>query len=685
MKENKARAQAKLEESRQQAVTKVPAPFRVETTSGRRPAAPQAVRTKGNMSRTWRKQFPYRAREKHRNYSNSKFPAKYSGFNKSIGRPTFDVNCALTDYRRFRIECGFNECVVAVCRNTKGSTFNAASKTWSIGLEDHADFIEQLSKHDEIKVCPLPAWIVATFQGTQQSAISAVDFDSIDKNLVATLMPFQKEGVEFGIRNKGRVLIADDMGLGKTIQAIGIASYYCRDWPLLIICPSSVRMMWADALVRWLPSLEHQDIIVAFNTKTDLSSGLVTIVSYDLAVRLQDKLRARGFQIVIADESHCLKNYKALRSSVCLPLLKSSKRTILLSGTPALSRPSELFTQIEAVAPKLFPSFIQFGVRYCNGHKSHFGWDFSGSSNLEELQLLLEEKVMIRRLKACVLSQLPDKFRQVVKLDPSLVKVNKIKQAEEEFMRATQSKRSEKHSALLNFYSSTAEAKCSAVVDYISDLMESGSKVLIFAHHQRVMDAVCNTLDSKKYDYIRIDGKTAGEDRLPLCEKFQQISTVMAAVLSVTAANTGINLTAASLVVFAELYWNPGVLIQAEDRVHRIGQKNSVNIRYLIASGTADDYMWHLLQTKLNVLGKAGLSKDDFRQSDYEMHLNSKQKTIEQYLEGWETGGDKKSLSSNEDDGSEWFMDDEFLEGLGELPDEPDTKRPRLQDHHGHV
>jgi SWI/SNF-related matrix-associated actin-dependent regulator 1 of chromatin subfamily A len=556
----------------------------------------------------------------------------------------------------------------------KSSRYDPSSRTWSVALHEYSSFIERLSGNDDINVIPLPAWILATFQEKEVSASSGIDLRPIDEKLVSRLMPFQREGVEFGIKNQGRVLIADDMGLGKTIQAIAIASYYHREWPLLVVCPSSVRMMWADELTRWLPFLKLKDICVVFNTKAELSSRLITIVSYDLAVRLKDQLKAMNFQVVIADECHSLKNHKAARSKVCLPLLKTSKRAILLSGTPALSRPSELYTQVDAVAPQLFPSFIQFGVRYCNGHQGHFGWDFSGASNLEELQLLLEEKLMIRRLKSDVLAQLPEKFRQVVKLDPNLVKTTGLKQAEKAFERAASLKGSQKHSALLNFFSETAVVKCPAVIDYVSELMENGVKVLIFAHHKVVMNALCDSLASNRHQYIRIDGLTAGEDRLSLCNEFQSDPSVLAAVLSVTAANTGINLTSANIVVFTELYWNPGVLIQAEDRVYRIGQKNSVNIRYLVASGTADDYMWPLLQQKLSVLGKAGLSKDDFAQSDRQLHQDSRQERIFHYFEELVSNEQQALLSVEVKDGllnkrEEW----------GDEICEPDIKRPRLQ------
>lgn len=112
--------------------------------------------------------------------------------------------------------------------------------------------------------------------------------------------------------------------------------------------------------------------------------------------------------------------------------------------------------------------------------------------------------------------------------------------------------------------------------------------------------------------YIRIDGSTPSAERQRLCEDFQHRAGRCVAVLSITAANMGITLHSADLVVFAELFWNPGVLIQAEDRVHRIGQTSSVDIHYLVAQGTADDHLWPMIQEKMNVLEQVGLSESNF-------------------------------------------------------------------------
>ncbi|CAB4008123.1 SWI SNF-related matrix-associated actin-dependent regulator of chromatin subfamily A 1 [Paramuricea clavata] len=313
-----------------------------------------------------------------------------------------------------------------------------------------------------------------------------------------------------------------------------------------------------------------------------------------------------------------------------MPLLKASSHVILVSGTPALSRPSELHTQISAVNPKLFPSYHHYGIRYCAGVKNKFGWDYSGSSNMEELQLILEECIMIRRLKKLVLDQLPSKTREVVYLDPSLIKEKSLAGAEKELVMAKAKRR---RSALLEYFNDTSSVKATAVREYIMDLLEGGHKLIVFAHHREMLDVISETLLKKKIEYIRIDGRTLSAKRQHLCDQFQRDTGTRAAVLSLTAANTGLTLTAATCVVFAELFWNPGALVQAEDRAYRIGQKNSVVVHYLLARKTADDYLWPLIQKKLDVLSEAGLNKEDFSDLDTKTFQDPKQRDLKDLFE----------------------------------------------------
>uniref|UniRef100_A0A8C3G946 SWI/SNF-related matrix-associated actin-dependent regulator of chromatin subfamily A-like protein 1 n=1 Tax=Cyclopterus lumpus TaxID=8103 RepID=A0A8C3G946_CYCLU len=523
--------------------------------------------------------------------------------------------CIMVSPTKFEVDIGYNVDVIAAFKQMPTKNYDMKTRKWSFSLGDYKRLLDLLSGIAAVEVEPLPRAIVQTFfarfDGTEARSLDVpeADLSRIDPSLTCSLMPFQRDGVNFAVSKQGRLLLADDMGLGKTVQAICIAAYYRNEWPLLVVAPSSVRFTWAEAFRRWLPSLSPDSINVVVKAKDDLRSGLVNITSYDLLSRMDKLQLGNPFNVLIMDECHFMKNMKTARCKAALPLLKAAKRVVLLSGTPAMSRPSELYTQILAVRPTLFPRFHEFGMRYCNATQSTWGWDYSGSSNLGELRLLLDESLMLRRLKCDVLSQLPAKQRKVVTVTIDGVNTRiKAKMQDKE--------------ALLVFYNQTAEAKLQAIMEYITDMLECGrEKFLVFAHHKLVLDHITTELVKKNVCYIRIDGSTPSAERQQLCEKFQFLTKTCVAVLSITAANMGLTLHAADLVVFAELFWNPGILVQAEDRVHRIGQTSNVNIHYLVAKGTADDHLWPMIQEKMNILEQVACSV--FQQHSHRAYLAS--------------------------------------------------------------
>ncbi|XP_017680879.1 PREDICTED: SWI/SNF-related matrix-associated actin-dependent regulator of chromatin subfamily A-like protein 1 isoform X2 [Lepidothrix coronata] len=547
--------------------------------------------------------------------------------------------CVLISRLRFEVDIGYSAEVIGVFKQMDSRNYDVNTRKWNFLLEDYPKLMEVLQSLVSVEVEPLPQAVIQTFAAQLQRSPSCTDIPDadlsvVDSKIVTSLMPFQREGVNFAILRNGRLLLADDMGLGKTIQAICIAAYYQKEWPLLVVTPSSVRFTWAEAFHRWLPSLSPDSTNVIVTGKDNLTGSLINIISFDLLSKMDKQLKST-FQVVIVDESHFLKNIKTARCRAAMPLLKAAKRVILLSGTPAMSRPVELYTQIAAVQPSFFPQFHSFGLRYCDARKMPWGWDYSGSSNLTELKILLEESIMIRRLKSDVLSQLPAKQRKMVVVAPEGInaKTKAVLEAEAKRMAKGYKSKQQEKEALLVFFSRTAEAKIRSVIEYILELLESGNnKFLVFAHHKIMLDAVVAELEKKHVEYIRIDGSTPSVERQSLCQKFQFSEKQVVAVLSLTAANMGLTLSAADLVVFAELFWNPGILIQAEDRAHRIGQTSSVNVHYLVARGTADDYLWPMIQEKIRVLGEAGLSETNFSETaestNYCPKPDPKQQTI---------------------------------------------------------
>ncbi|CAL5199087.1 unnamed protein product [Lathyrus oleraceus] len=526
----------------------------------------------------------------------------------------------------------YDQVIVAAFRRIPKSIWNAKERLWIFPLSSLSEAEKVLREISGYNVQ------VENLDPLVQRAIAAATsvpdlrdrYDKIPDYVETKLLPFQRDGIRFILQHGCRAFLADEMGLGKTLQAIAVAACVQDSWPVLVLTPSALRLQWASMIQQWL-NIPSSDILVVlsqsggsnrggFNVVSPPSvknsihlDGLFNIISYDMVAKLQNTLMESDFKVVIADESHFLKNAQAKRTTTSLPVIKKAKYAILLSGTPALSRPIELFKQLEALYPDVYKNVHEYGNRYCKG--GVFGL-YQGASNHEELHNLMKATSMIRRLKKDVLSELPVKRRQQVFLDladKDMKQINilfrelervklKIKAASSQ--EEVESLKFAEKNLINKIYTDSAEAKIPAVLDYLGTVIEAGCKFLIFAHHLSMIDAIHEFLLKKKVGCIRIDGGTPSGSRQQLVTEFQEKDSIKAAVLSIKAGGVGLTLTAASTVLFAELSWTPGDLIQAEDRVHRIGQVSSVNIYYLLANDTVDDIMWDVVQSKLDNLGQ---------------------------------------------------------------------------------
>ncbi|XP_057958939.1 uncharacterized protein LOC131151656 isoform X7 [Malania oleifera] len=494
--------------------------------------------------------------------------------------PKFPVKLFLHANGNIAAKFSYDPQLVAALRKVPKATWNANERLWMFP-------VSSLSSAEEV-LGEITAFVVEVenLDPLVRRAIAAASaipdlredrYERIPSYIESKLLPFQRDGVRFVLQHGGRVLLADEMGLGKTLQAIAVTACVRDSWPVLILAPSSLRLHWASMLQHWL-KVPSSDILV-----------------------------------VIADESHFLKNAQAKRTSAALPVLQRAQYAILLSGTPALSRPIELFKQLEALYPDVYKNVHEYGNRYCKG--GVFGM-YQGASNHEELHNLMKATVMIRRLKKDVLSELPVKRRQQVFLDLAEKDMKQVNALFRELdlvkskIKACKSKEEveslkfTKKNLINKIYTDSAEAKIPAVVDYLGTVIEAGCKFLIFAHHQPMIDAIYEFLLKKKVGCIRIDGSTPAASRQAMVMDFQEKDAIKAAVLSIKAGGVGLTLTAASTVIFAELSWTPGDMIQAEDRAHRIGQVSAVNIYYLLANDTVDDIIWDVVQSKLENLGQ---------------------------------------------------------------------------------
>ncbi|KAL4643342.1 hypothetical protein ACB092_02G085200 [Castanea dentata] len=555
----------------------------------------------------------------------------------------------------------YDQVLVAAFRRIPKASWNAKERLWIFPISSLSSAEKVLS---EIPGYNVEVEDMDPLVHRAIAAASAVPdlrdrYDRMPSYIESKLLPFQRDGVRFVLQHGGRVLLADEMGLGKTLQAIAVSACIRDSWPVLILAPSSLRLHWASTIQQWL-NIPPSDILVVLSQcggsnragYTIVSSstkgcirldGLFNIISYDVVPKLQNLLMASEFKVVIADESHFLKNAQAKRTTASLPVIKKAKYAILLSGTPALSRPIELFKQLEALYPDVYKNVHEYGNRYCKG--GIFGI-YQGASNHEELHNLIKATVMIRRLKKDVLTELPVKRRQQVFLELAEKDMKQINALFRELevvkgkIKACQSKEEvdslkfNQKNLINKIYTNSAEAKIPAVLDYLGTVIEAGCKFLIFAHHQPMIDSIYQFLLKKKVGCIRIDGGTPAASRQALVTDFQEKDATRAAVLSIKAGGVGLTLTAASTVIFAELSWTPGDLIQAEDRAHRIGQVSAVNIYYLLANDTVDDIIWDVVQSKLENLGQMldGHEKTLEVSSSQTSSSPAKQKTLDSYM-----------------------------------------------------
>lgn len=252
------------------------------------------------------------------------------------------------------------------------------------------------------------------------------------------------------------------LGLGKTYQAIAIADFYKNDWPLLIVSTASMRPIWNKKVIELLPTVAVHNIRVMETGNDSIAGAQIVICSYagldNMAKLLQSK-----FGVIIFDESHSLKNLKTKQTRNAIKLSEGASRVVLLTGTPALSRPAELFTQLHII-DKSFSTWFQFTKRYCGGRNSAFGWQANGCENTEELNALLSKKFMIRRTKQDVMSELGEKQREIVELTNlklSKAEANEMNRFAEEFQKTKQKK--QKDQIMIDWNQNTAKIKAQAV------------------------------------------------------------------------------------------------------------------------------------------------------------------------------------------------------------------------------
>ena len=435
----------------------------------------------------------------------------------------------------------------------------------------------------------------------QQSSLTRAE------EIAEGLYPHQIEGIAF-LLGRRRALLADDMGLGKTRQSVLAMVEAESEGPYLVICPASVKRNWAREIQLVLPTTEP--IIVGPAPLPSTYCRDWVIINYEILGKHLEGLLAFDWKGVVFDEAHYLKNHQSQRSRNATKLVKAIQDEPIvhaLTGTPMTNRPRDLFPILRLVNHPLGKSFLSFAKRYCDAYQGDFGLVADGASNIEELTVQLHG-VMLRRTKNEVLD-LPPKVRTWLDVELHPYAIQHFNNAVREFLTKfdapepintveDEPENSERRRAvgrLTTARRKLAFAKCRHTIKFVENALEQGEKVILFTTFLNTLERFHKHFGDQA---VYVFGEVPAEERQNRVDQFQNDENVRLFIANMHVAGVGINLTAGQQIVFNDLDWVPANHWQAEDRAYRIGQTGTVNVTYMIARGTVDEFVKTVLGTK---------------------------------------------------------------------------------------
>lgn len=468
-----------------------------------------------------------------------------------------------------------------------------------------------------------------------------------------TLKEYQIKGLQWMVslyNNKLNGILADEMGLGKTIQSISLITYLIErknEDKFLIIVPLSTITNWTLEFEKWAPSINvivykgSQQQRKALQSEVRLGQFQVLLTTYEYIIRERPLLSKFQYSYMIIDEGHRMKNSNS-KLSITLRTYYKTKNRLILTGTPLQNNLPELWALLNFALPKIFNSVKSFD--------EWFNTPFANTGSQEKIELTEEESLLIirrlhkvlrpfllRRLKKDVEKDLPDKVEKVLKCNLSGLQYvlyqqmlkhnalfvgvdvggaksgikglnNKVMQLRkicnhpfvfEEVESVLNS------SKMTNDYIWRVSGKFELLDRILPKFKASGHRVLMFFQMTQVMDIMEDFLRWKEMKYLRLDGATKAEDRQDMLKLFNsEGSGYFCFLLSTRAGGLGLNLQSADTVIIFDTDWNPHQDLQAQDRAHRIGQKNEVRILRLITNDSVEEVILERAHQKLDIDGK---------------------------------------------------------------------------------
>lgn len=427
------------------------------------------------------------------------------------------------------------------------------------------------------------------------------------------LYPYQKAGAEFLELSNGRGIIADTVGLGKSAQALSYLQNHPEARPAIIIAPASVKHQWYQYCYEWLIG---DDLVEIISGTRDQFIGDIIILNYDILKKNLSALKKLNPQVIIYDEFHKIKNYKAQRTIAATEFAEGVPHVIMLSGTPIFNRTNELWSPLCMLAPDLYNKFTfhKWHKQYCGAHQTKYGWDFSGNTNTDKLAEELKH-LMIRRTEEDVFDDLPELVRTVIPISITNRHIyNKAKEdhiawimGEKGKAAADKASRAEHLTRIEYLKQLVAEGKMKYAIQWIDDYLTSEDKLVIFTNHKSITNALM-----EKYGKIavKIDGSTGtGQVRLDITNEFENNPKIKLFIGNMIAASEGLNLGVSKSVLFLEQGWSPKIHEQCEGRIKGLRQKgrnrNFIHSYYLVGYDTIDVEIAAMLEAKRQVADTA--------------------------------------------------------------------------------
>lgn len=534
----------------------------------------------------------------------------------------------------FELSFNYKTSIIERVRQIPGRRFDGARKVWIVPTRSRVDLermIYQIQQFENIN------WVSGTTKKEEDIAYDVPELPdlTIPHSLKIQPYPYQLKGIARGLELK-RFMNCDEPGLGKTLQSIATINL-ANAFPCLVICPSSLKINWQR---EWEKFTDKKAMVLTDKVRDTWTffyqTGMhqVFIVNYESLKKyfVQRIKKAEGwtlrdvefrnsinlFKSVIIDESHRCKSASTQQAKFCKGICTGKEWVIELTGTPVVNRPKDLIPQL-AILNRMddFGGYKPFVNRYCSGQRE--------ASNLKELNFNLWKYCMFRREKSLVLTDLPDKIRQVNTCEITnrkeymdaerdlIMYLQKYKDADDE--KIEKALRGEVMVRINILRQISARGKVRDVIEFVKDFRENGKKIILFCSLHEVVDQL------KRYfpTAVSVTGRDSQDEKQRAVDAFQNNPKADIIICSIKAAGVGLTLTASSNVAFVEFPWTYADCCQCEDRAHRIGQKDSVTCYYFLGRRTIDEKVYRIIQEKKNIANAVTGSTEDIEENIVDM------------------------------------------------------------------